>query len=94
MYVCMLCFRALCMYVCRAFIQCHVYLCCACMCMHIYAYVRLCVCVRVYASTSHIRTYICVTFGVYRFWRAYIDGYSALCVVYEVSLEVVMTTRA
>ena len=34
-----------------------------------------------------------VTFGVYRFWRAYIDGYSALCVVYEVSLEVVMTTR-
>ena len=37
---------------------------------------------------------LCVTFGVYRFWRAYIDGYSALCVVYEVSLEVVMTTRA
>ena len=35
-----------------------------------------------------------VTFGVYWFWRAYIDGYSALCVVYEVSLEVVMTTRA
>ena len=35
-----------------------------------------------------------VTFGVYRFWRAYIDGYSALCVVYEVSLEVVMTTCA
>ena len=35
-----------------------------------------------------------VTFGVYRFWRAYIDGYSALCVVYEVSLEVVMTTHA
>ena len=35
-----------------------------------------------------------VTFGVYRFWRAYIDGYSALCVVYEVSLEVVMTARA
>ena len=37
---------------------------------------------------------ICVTFGVYRFWRAYIDGYSALGVVYEVSLEVVMTTHA
>ena len=36
----------------------------------------------------------CVTFGVYRFWRAYIDGYSALGVVYEVSLEVVMTTHA
>ena len=54
----------------------------------------LCVCVRVYVSTSHIHTYICVTFGVYRFWRAYIDGYSALCVVYEVSFEVVMTTRA
>ena len=35
-----------------------------------------------------------VTFGVYRFWRAYIDGYSALGVVYEVSLEVVMTTHA
>ena len=35
-----------------------------------------------------------MTFVVYRFWRAYIDGYSALCVVYEVSLEVVMTTRA
>ena len=35
-----------------------------------------------------------VTFGGYRFWRAYIDGYSALGVVYEVSLEVVMTTRA
>ena len=31
-----------------------------------------------------------MTFGVYRFWR----GYSALGVVYEVSLEVVMTTRA
>ena len=36
----------------------------------------------------------CVTFGVYRFWRAYIDGCSALGVVYEVSLEVVMTTHA
>ena len=36
----------------------------------------------------------CVTFGVYRFWRAYIDGYSALGVVYEVSLEVVKTTHA
>ena len=36
----------------------------------------------------------CVTFGGYRFWRAYIDGYSALGVVYEVSLEVVMTKRA
>ena len=35
-----------------------------------------------------------VTFGVYRFWRDYIDGYSALGVVYEVSLEVVMTTHA
>ena len=35
-----------------------------------------------------------VTFGVYRFWRAYIDGYSALGVVYKVSLEVVMTTHA
>ena len=35
-----------------------------------------------------------VTFVVYRFWRAYIDGYSALGVVYEVSLEVVMTTHA
>ena len=35
-----------------------------------------------------------MTFGVYRFWRAYIDGYSALCVAYEVSLEVVMTTCA
>ena len=35
-----------------------------------------------------------MTFGVYRFWRAYIDGYSALCVVYEVSFEVVMTTHA
>ena len=35
-----------------------------------------------------------MTFGVYRFWRAYIDGYSALRVVHEVSLEVVMTTRA
>ena len=35
-----------------------------------------------------------VTFVVYRFRRAYIDGYSALGVVYEVSLEVVMTTRA
>ena len=35
-----------------------------------------------------------VTFGVYRFWRAYIDGYSALGVVYEVSLEVVMMTHA
>ena len=34
------------------------------------------------------------TFGVYRFWRAYIDGYSALGVVYEVSPEVVMTTHA
>ena len=37
---------------------------------------------------------ICVTFVVYRFLRAYIDGYSALGVVYEVSLEVVMTTHA
>ena len=36
----------------------------------------------------------CVTFVAYRFWRAYIDGYSALGVVYEVSLEVVMTARA
>ena len=35
-----------------------------------------------------------VTFVVYRFWRAYIDGYSALGVVYEVSLEVVMATHA
>ena len=35
-----------------------------------------------------------VTFVVYRFWRAYIDDYSALGVVYEVSLEVVMTTCA
>ena len=35
-----------------------------------------------------------MTFVVYRFWRAYIDGYSALCVVYEVSLEVVMTMHA
>ena len=35
-----------------------------------------------------------MTFGVYRFWRAFIDGYSALGVVYEVSLEVVMTTHA
>ena len=35
-----------------------------------------------------------VTFVVYRFWRAYIDGCSALGVVYEVSLEVVMTTHA
>ena len=35
-----------------------------------------------------------VTFGVYRFWRAYIDGYSGLGVAYEVSLEVVMTTHA
>ena len=26
-----------------------------------------------------------MTFGVYRFWRAYIDGCSALGVVYEVS---------
>ena len=34
-----------------------------------------------------------VTFDVYRFWRANIDGCSALGVVYEVSLEVVMTTR-
>ena len=34
-----------------------------------------------------------MTFGVYRF-GGLIDGYSALCVVYEVSLEVVMTTRA
>ena len=34
-----------------------------------------------------------MTFGVYRFWRAYIDGCSALGVVYEVSLEVVMTGR-
>ena len=36
---------------------------------------------------------VCVTFGVYRS-GGLIDGYSALCVVYEVSLEVVMTTRA
>ena len=35
-----------------------------------------------------------MTFGVHRFWRAYIDACSALCVVYEVSLEVVMMTRA
>ena len=35
-----------------------------------------------------------MTFDVYRFWRAYVDGCSALGVVYEVSLEVVMTTRA
>ena len=35
-----------------------------------------------------------MTFVVYRFWRAYIDGCSALGVVYEVSLEVVMTTHA
>ena len=39
---------ALCMFVCRAFIQCQVYLCSAFMCMCIYAYVPLCVCVRVY----------------------------------------------
>ena len=32
-------------------------------------------------------------FGVYRF-GGLIDGYSALGVVYEVSLEGVMTTRA
>ena len=44
------------------------------------------------AVNSKVRTH--VTFGVYRFWRGYIDGCSALCVVYEVSLEVVMTTRA
>ena len=37
----------------------------------------------------------CVTFGVYKVWRVYfIDGYSALGVVYEVSLEVVLTTHA
>ena len=41
---------------------------------------------------AHSHTF--VTFGVYRFWRAYIDGCSALGVVYEVSLEVVMTTHA
>ena len=45
-----------------------------------------------YAFSTNYPT--CVTFVVYRFWRAYIDGYSALCVVYEVSLEVVMTMHA
>ena len=35
---------------------------------------------------------ICDIWCTVRF-RAYIDGCSALCVVYEVSLEVVMTTR-
>ena len=35
-----------------------------------------------------------VTFGVYIGFGGLIDGYSALGVVYEVSLEVVMTTHA
>ena len=35
-----------------------------------------------------------MTFGVYIGFGGLIDGYSALCVVYKVSLEVVMTTRA
>ena len=35
-----------------------------------------------------------VTFGVYIGFGGLIDGYSALGVVYEVSLEVVMTTCA
>ena len=35
-----------------------------------------------------------VTFGVYIGFGGLIGGYSALGVVYEVSLEVVMTTRA
>ena len=35
-----------------------------------------------------------MTFVVYRFWRAYIDGCLALGVVYEVSLSVVMPTHA
>ena len=35
-----------------------------------------------------------VTFGVYIGFGGLIDGCSALGVVYEVSLEVVMTTRA
>ena len=35
-----------------------------------------------------------MTFGVYIGFGRLIDGYSALGVVYEVSLEVVMTTRA
>ena len=60
MYVCMLCVRAFCMYVCRAFIQCHVYLCCAFMHMRIYVYVHLCVCVRVFTSTLHIHIYMYV----------------------------------
>ena len=33
-------------------------------------------------------------FGVYIGFGGLIDGYSALCVVYEVSLKVVMTTHA
>ena len=35
-----------------------------------------------------------VTFGVYIGFGGLIDGYSALGVVYEVSLEVVLTTHA
>ena len=35
-----------------------------------------------------------VTFGVYIGFGGLIDGYSALGVVYEVSLEVVMTSHA
>ena len=35
-----------------------------------------------------------MTFVVYRFWRDYIDGCSALGVAYEVLLEVAMTTHA
>ena len=38
---------------------------------------------------SDVRLYVW-----HMFWRAYIDGCSALGVVYEVSLEVVMTTHA
>ena len=45
-------------------------------------------------ATLFIPSYKCVTFGVYIGFGGLIDGYSALCVVYEVSLEVVMTTRA
>ena len=44
------------------------------------------------AQNYHLST--CVTSGVYIGFGGLIDGYSALGVVYEVSLEVVMTTRA
>ena len=46
-----------------------------------------------YSVTQNTSDNTCVTFGVY-IGGGLIDGYSALGFVYEVSLEVVMTTHA